>query len=1678
MQITKLNWLIYFIIISFSYGLSSTITYAESDSPNIFYIDKLKSESSESSKTKLERRAAPSFKKPLASIQDGLIASYDLTQNANDSTGITGSMLLSNTHFNDNSLYLNGLYHIDENTGYYASTPFLNINTFDPTTTTNHFDLTFSLKFFPIAFGKNNDITYPKYRNTIIMGGRSYRWLSIRKGHDTNSLEVMFNNSKETYTFDNLSLDEKKWHTLSFSFSLQQKTFLLALNGTLIGEKRLPSDFDLEFLGLGSSVVESESTLLFTDYANGGIFYGNIKDLIIFNKFHHASELISLNSDTSDTTTKTVSYTDTFNLKIDQPLAVDASVDYQTRDGTAKAGTDYIATSGTATIPAGQTSVDIGVDILIANTDKTFSLVITNPKGAEFPAGTSEIAVSHTIKDAGSTVISAPTASKIVEASSLDSDKIIVSWMAAEDKNTAQADLRYTVHVAESENFQPSSSTQNTQVKGQLSAIATGLKANTQYYVRVVATNQKNEESWSDILAVKTVATAIKRTSQNVVVQDAQTPIISDNSVTFADQGSTPQVGDVISNTTENSYLRTVKKVSTQNGQTTVETEPATLTDVFTDIDIATTIKVRPVENQTQRLARKQHSAMKMKVVGSQRHINWQKSGLTLISEVAAPLVQQKQSTRPLAKTEVINDKQIKTGSHAQLQAPAFLSVKPNETLSFTLEAKTTQSSNNWEICKISLVDIEHDDSNLETLASPQIGTTVITDAEQKGTLNAIWTPSAQHIDSKGRPYHFIFTAFIDDRGENCNGDQFTRLWDETITVDIPVYVSFGEDDSQADIENKKLTFTGDFSIDNEVTFEFIPELSIAASIKHSTLQSASITASTDITVANELTIKASGAGNLNDEKVLIPARKFIKVFVTPAGIPIVVGGEFSLKANIDANVTGAMQINERLELAFPNTSFGMEYNASRTQKWQAVKNFEPTYQFSLSGDANASANVKVTLIPDFQIHFYDAAAGRMLVEPYAYADADLHGQFRYLDDAGAESYDLDYWFNTLEAGAGVDLKLYAGLEIFGINIISYPSYAKRDDPNTFAQFSPIAKTPLWALPKLSAAMDTTKSLPTDSRSILITGTAENMPFPFGNKKSLNTFTNWVTPKVLFADSQTQAPATSASLVENSNQAGSYWFKYTKAGRYLARLGGYSEGGSWLRQKIDLEINIEDIDNNGIPDLWEQRYGISDPNADPDQDGLSNLEEFQQGRFPKQADNPNPDPITPPQNLQASAGNQQITFTWDALANADSYTLYLAEEPDFTPDNYAAHNGGQMFPAVSSPYTVTGLSTGKTYYAIVTATLNGVESAASSPISVTLPNPSALDEIALVSVSSTGEQGNGYSHNPRISADGRYITFMSSATNLVDNDTNDERDIFVHDRQTSQTTRVSVSSTGEQGNGHSHNPSISANGRFIAFDSVANNLVDNDTNGISDVFVHDRQTGETTRVSVSSTGVQGNNGSYNPSISADGRYITFWSSAMNLVDNDTNGRDDIFVHDRQTGETTRVSVSRTGKQGNSNSYHPSISADGRYITFVSYATNLVNNDTNGSIDVFVHDRITGQTTLVSVSRTGEQGNRYSSYSHISADGRYITFESDATNLVDNDTNGEADIFVHDRQTGETASVSVSHAAEQGNNRSYDPHISADGRYITFYSFATNLVDNDTNYTGDVFVAPNPLYTTD
>ena len=344
-----------------------------------------------------------------------------------------------------------------------------------------------------------------------------------------------------------------------------------------------------------------------------------------------------------------------------------------------------------------------------------------------------------------------------------------------------------------------------------------------------------------------------------------------------------------------------------------------------------------------------------------------------------------------------------------------------------------------------------------------------------------------------------------------------------------------------------------------------------------------------------------------------------------------------------------------------------------------------------------------------------------------------------------------------------------------------------------------------------------------------------------------------------------------------------------------------------------------------------------------------------------------------------------------------------------------------------------------------------------------------------VSVATGGGQANFDSFDPSISADGRYVAFTSDATNLVSGDTNGEQDIFVHDRQTGQTTRVSVASDGTQARSGtiygSLSPSISADGRYVAFHSYADNLVSGDTNLSPDVFVHDRQTGQTTRVSVASDGTQANNVSAHPSISADGRYVAFVSFANNLVSGDT-GYVDVFVHDRQTGQTTRVSVATGGGQANGNSYGPSISADGRYVAFESDATNLVSGDTNFSTDVFVHDRQTGQTTRVSVASDGTPANSSAFYPSISPDGRYVAFRSRASNLVSGDTNGTWDVFVHDRQTRQTIRVSVASDGTQANGVltiSSKPSISYGGRHVAFESDASSLVSGDTNNARDIFV---------
>lgn len=356
--------------------------------------------------------------------------------------------------------------------------------------------------------------------------------------------------------------------------------------------------------------------------------------------------------------------------------------------------------------------------------------------------------------------------------------------------------------------------------------------------------------------------------------------------------------------------------------------------------------------------------------------------------------------------------------------------------------------------------------------------------------------------------------------------------------------------------------------------------------------------------------------------------------------------------------------------------------------------------------------------------------------------------------------------------------------------------------------------------------------------------------------------------------------------------------------------------------------------------------------------------------------------------------------------------------------------------------------------------------ALAAPVAVLAALPITAQSTTRVSVASDGTQGNHWVWTGlAISADARFVAFPSQATNLVPGDVNNNADIFVHDRLTAQTVRVT-----NDGYGLCEWPSLSADGRFVAYTSSIESLVLGDTNAVWDAFVCDRQTGATSRVSVATGGGQGDGPTRRASISGDGRFVAFASEASNLVPGDTNGASDVFVRDRQTLTTIRASVGPGGAQANGNCFQPAISSDGRFVAFESDATTLVAGDTSNGRDIFVHDLLTGATECVSVNPSGAPSG-WNIWPSISDDGRFVAFESNAGDLVPGDTNETRDIFVRDRMLGRTERVNVSSSGQQTYgwpDYSDMPAISGDGRCVAFRSTADYLVPGG-NATPQVFL---------
>ena len=343
------------------------------------------------------------------------------------------------------------------------------------------------------------------------------------------------------------------------------------------------------------------------------------------------------------------------------------------------------------------------------------------------------------------------------------------------------------------------------------------------------------------------------------------------------------------------------------------------------------------------------------------------------------------------------------------------------------------------------------------------------------------------------------------------------------------------------------------------------------------------------------------------------------------------------------------------------------------------------------------------------------------------------------------------------------------------------------------------------------------------------------------------------------------------------------------------------------------------------------------------------------------------------------------------------------------------------------------------------------------------------DGTVRLSVDRSRNDGDGASHAPAMTPDARFVAFASDAGDLVRDDTNGVTDVFVRDRLSGSTERVSVDSDERQADGPSFDPSISADGRFVAFTSSAGNLVAGDTNHWSDVFVRDRRRRVTFRVSVSSDGGQGSEGSFLAAVSADGSTVAFASQAPDLVPDDRNFSWDVFVHELESGRTERVSLDSAGGEGDSGSFDPALSADGRFVAFASLASNLAPGDDNALFDVYLRDRTSGTTWRVSRGLDGADPDGHSLRPALSADGEIVAFESLASNLVAGDRNGSSDVFLLDRGTGLLSRVSVASSGAEAGGASFAPALTPSGRWVAFTSSARDLVADDGNGVDDVFV---------
>ena len=843
-----------------------------------------------------------------------------------------------------------------------------------------------------------------------------------------------------------------------------------------------------------------------------------------------------------------------------------------------------------------QTSaITIDAPLVDEDTEYTVELVVTDIKG-ESVSDTLTIKVVNDEQP--------PLNVKIVSGTGVSTNEVSLDWLSTTDNFTSPNDLKYEIYVSDKPNFTPSPTDKYAEVTGIASTNISGLSPDTTYYFVIKAEDVIGNGSFSNKLSAKTMAAAPVLSTINTVVEVNDVTATTDTLIYDVEQeDETPGVGDIVVSAQETGLLREVTSVSRTGNSISVETTPASLNQVYEELALSTSIKLIDVPDvdsvdssyidslKAQGLIIKRQKNGKLnptqKNVSPTNTLEWEQSQLTL-SHTTQNNINIRTTSATTLSTAPDEFQEVKEGK-LMLRGMYKVLFRENVTNTFEVSARVINDINDeYEVSKFDLERISHN-----TKANPENDITVSNVSQgsdnNKKDLLFIWSPTADDIDfDHAQPYIAVFKATVQKRDCKILCDASTAL------LSVEIYVGETDIPKTSSLSIEK---SADITIAGTGSYKFEPTLDVSAILKGAKLKSAHAKVNGNLNVELTLDITANAAGKVDGETEF--ARKnFVKVIVV-GGAPIIVRGEFGLSGEFHADAKAKLAIKQKVSFDY-NITAGFEYDENGHRH---VFNGEPTSaNINLLGSAEAELYAELRLVPELQLYFYEVATAHVKVEPYLFGETKVQGVF----EGNADLYTggdfiADYGFDYLRTGVGMDLNVRAGLEVIEKSLIGWPS----EDQNHFELFTILNKTPLYGLPEISV-LDSYIAYPENSCEIEAVATVIPIPFPYSDE--IDTFVDWDMESAsweLFPIGDDDSEVN----FYNINSKSYATVTVREPVLYKLRFSGHSELGAWANQFTDQYFDFT-LNENGLPNYWALKYGLNDSTADKDNDGLSNIEEF------------------------------------------------------------------------------------------------------------------------------------------------------------------------------------------------------------------------------------------------------------------------------------------------------------------------------------------------------------------------------------------------------------------------------------------------------------------------------------